>query len=162
MSGHTYIYIYIYIYFLSGLSFTDTDDSQDSKGRKGITFYSNLPLQPAHENWDIYLQLCMWDGYHVILIAMLVFIRLLLDEIYHLIELSFDWLTDDTMLICLLDELILGFCYSDLTWATGRDELASTITLVLQANRLTKCASHLIDLVFKIGLNTLVEDSHEM
>ena len=66
------------------------------------------------------------------------------------------------MLVCLLDELILGFCYSDLTWATGRDELASTITLVLQANRLTKCASHLIDLVFKIGLNTLVEDSHEM
>ena len=42
------------------------------------------------------------------------------------------------MFVCLLDELILGFCYSDLTLETGGFELASTITLVLQANRLTK------------------------
>ena len=41
----------------------------------------------------------------------------------------------------LLDELILGFCYSDLTLETGGFELALTITPVLQANRLTKCAS---------------------
>ena len=68
--------------------------------------------------------------------------RLLLDEIYHLIELPFEWLIDDAMFVCLLDELILGFCYSDLTSETGGFELASTITLVLQANRLTKCASH--------------------
>ena len=46
------------------------------------------------------------------------------------------------MFAYLLDKLILGFCYSDLTWETGVSELASTITLVLQANRLTKCASH--------------------
>ena len=45
------------------------------------------------------------------------------------------------MFVCLLDELILGFCYSDLTLETGGFELASTITLALQANRLTKCAS---------------------
>ena len=38
--------------------------------------------------------------------------------------------------------MILGFCYSDLTLETSGFELASTITLVLQANRLTKCASH--------------------
>ena len=44
------------------------------------------------------------------------------------------------MFVCLLDELILCFCY--LTLETGGFELASTITLVLQANRLTKCASH--------------------
>ena len=43
---------------------------------------------------------------------------------------------------CLLDELILGFCYSNLTWETGGSELASATTPVLQANRLTKCASH--------------------
>ena len=55
----------------------------------------------------------MWDDYHVFLIATLVFTRLLLDEIYHLIELPFDWLIDDAMFVCLLDELILGFCYSD-------------------------------------------------
>ena len=47
------------------------------------------------------------------------------------------------MMQCLFDdELILSFCYSDLTLETGGFELASSITLVLQANRLTKCASH--------------------
>ena len=65
------------------------------------------------------------------------FTRLLLDEIYHLIELPVDCLIDDAMFVCLLDELIQGFCYSDLRWETGGFELASTVTLVLQANRLT-------------------------
>ena len=69
------------------------------------------------------------------------FTRLLLDEIYHLIELPVDCLIDDAMFVCLLDELIQGFCYSDLRWETGGFELASTVTLVLQANRLTRCAS---------------------
>ena len=46
------------------------------------------------------------------------------------------------MLVCLLDELILGFGYIDLTLETSGFELASIITLVLQANELTKCASH--------------------
>ena len=78
------------------------------------------------------------------LIATLVFTRLLHDEIYHLIELPFEWLIDDAMFFCLLDELILGFCYSDLTLQTGGFELASSISLVLQANRLTKCASQII------------------
>ena len=45
--------------------------------------------------------------------------------------------------VCLLDDLILGFCYSSLSLETGGFELiTSTITLVLQVNRLTKCASH--------------------
>ena len=70
------------------------------------------------------------------------FTRLLLDEIYHLIVLPFEGLIDDAIFACLLDELILGFCYSDLTLKTVGSELASTIALVLQANRLTKCASH--------------------
>ena len=43
--------------------------------------------------------------------------------------------------VCLLDDLILGFCYSNLTRETGRLELAPPITLVLQANRLTNCPS---------------------
>ena len=57
------------------------------------------------------------------------------------------WLIDDVTLsffVCLRDDLILAFfCYSNLRRETGGFELASTITLVLQANRLTKCASHL-------------------
>ena len=67
------------------------------------------------------------------------FTRLLHDEIHHLIELPFEWLIDDAMFVCLLDEFILGFCYSDLTLEASGFELTSTITLVLQGNRLTKC-----------------------
>ena len=43
----------------SGFSITDTDDSQDSRGREGTIFYSTLPILPAHEHSHIYLQLCM-------------------------------------------------------------------------------------------------------
>ena len=38
------------LFFLSGFFFTDTDDSQDSRGREGAIFYSTLPLPPAHEH----------------------------------------------------------------------------------------------------------------
>ena len=124
-------------FFSIKVFFTGTDDSQDSKGREGTIFYSSIPLPPAHEHWDIYLQLCMWDDYYVFLIATLVFTRLLHGEIYHLMELPFKWLIDDAMFVSLLDELILGFGYSDLTLEIGGFELASSITLVLQVNRLT-------------------------
>ena len=71
----------------------------------------------------------MCDDYHVFLIETLLFNRLLLYEIYHLTELPFDWLSGDVMFIYLLDDLILGFCYSNLTWETGGFELTVTITL---------------------------------
>ena len=87
--------------------------------REGTIFYSTLPLPPAHEYSDCKL-----------------------DEIYRLIELPFDWLIMWCFFVCLLDDLILGFCYSNLRWETGGLELTSTITVVLWANRLTKCASH--------------------
>ena len=45
------------------------------------------------------------------------------------------------MFVCLLDELVLGFCYNDWALETGGFELALTITLVLLANQVTKCAS---------------------
>ena len=53
------------------------------------------------------------------------------------------WLIDDVMLffVCLLDDLILGFCYSILTRKTGGLELTLIIIVVLQANWLTKCGS---------------------
>ena len=46
----------------------------------------------AHEHSNIYLQLCTRDDYDIFLIATLVFTRLLLDGIYHQIELLFNWL----------------------------------------------------------------------
>ena len=102
------------IFFSIRVFFTGTGGSQDSRGREGAFFYSILPLPPTHEHRDIYYQLCMWDDYHVFLIATLVFARLQLYEIYHLIELQFDWLIDDAMFAFLFDDLILGFCYSNL------------------------------------------------
>ena len=67
-----FLHDFIYIFFLSGLSFTDTDDSEDNRGREGIIFYSTLPIPPTHEHSDTCLQLCMWDDYHTFLISTLV------------------------------------------------------------------------------------------
>ena len=66
-----------YIFFPIGVFLTDTDDSQDSREKEGAIFDSTLTLPPAHEHRDIYLQLCMWNDYHVFLMATLVFTRLL-------------------------------------------------------------------------------------
>ena len=41
--------VFINFFFIRGF-FTDTDDSQDSRGREGTIFYSSLPLPPAHEH----------------------------------------------------------------------------------------------------------------
>ena len=76
-------------FFLSGFSFTDTGNWQDTREREGAIFYSTLPLPTAHAHSGIYLQLCVWNDYHVFLTPPVVFTRLLLDEIYHLIEWPF-------------------------------------------------------------------------
>ena len=89
----SFFFFFFFFFYQGFLSQTlNTDDSQDSRGREGTFFYSTLPLPPAQEHSDIYLQLCMWDDCHVFLIATLVFTILLLDEMYHLIQLPFDWL----------------------------------------------------------------------
>ena len=114
-------------------------------GREGTIFYSTLPLPPAHEHSDIYLQLCMWDGYQVFLIATLVFTRLLLSEIYHFIGFPFDWLIDwwsNVFLFTWLFHSVFLLQQFDTANWTGRFELASIITLVLQAKQVTMCASH--------------------
>ena len=41
--------------FLSGFSFSDTDNTQGSRGRKRAILYSTLQLPPAQEHWNIYL-----------------------------------------------------------------------------------------------------------
>ena len=52
------------------------------------------------------------------------------------------WLIDCDIDFCLLAWIDFRLCFSYLTWETGGLELASTIILELQANRLTKCVSH--------------------
>ena len=96
-------------FFLSGFFFTDTDNSQDSRGREGTIFYSTLPLPPAHEHSDIYLQLCMWDDYHIFNRTACIYQAATRWDLppYRITI----WSSDDVMLIvaCLLVDLILGF-----------------------------------------------------
>ena len=83
LQGRNFLLQQVFVSFVSfsiRVFFTDTDDSQDSRGREETIFYSTLPLPPAHEHWDIYLQLCMWDDYPEFLIATLVFTRCLLQR----------------------------------------------------------------------------------
>ena len=42
-------------FFLSGFSFTDTDDSRGCWGREGTIFYSTLPLPPPITNIETFL-----------------------------------------------------------------------------------------------------------
>ena len=131
------------IFFLLGFSFKDTDLSHDSRGGEATIFYSTVPLPAAHEHSDIYFQLYTWDNYYIFLIATLAFTTLLLHSMrlttlsnYYLIN----WGCNMLVFVCWFD---LRFCYSYFSWETGGLGLASTIIFVLQANRLTKCASHL-------------------
>ena len=63
---------------------------QQGKGGDYLLFHATTSTRSRTFR---HLQLCMWDDYHIFLIASLVFTRLLLDEIYYrLIELPFDWL----------------------------------------------------------------------
>ena len=101
--------------FLSGFLFMDTDDSHDSRVKEGRG-PSFIPLYYFHLFMNIQTfiaTLHIWNDYRI-LVAPLVSTRLLLNEIKRIIELPSDWLM----------------------W------LASTITLVLQADRLTKCTNH--------------------
>ena len=66
------------------------------------------------------------------------------------------------MFVCLLDKLIPGFCYGDLEWETGGFELASTIILVLQAKRLTKCGSHILRTIYGIRPGAKWVDVHKI
>ena len=55
------------------------------------------------------------------------------------------------LVVCLLVDLVLGFCYSYITLETGGFELASTIILVLEVNRLTMCVAMLSEISKNLG-----------
>ena len=110
------------------------------QGKEGTIFYSTLPLSTAHEHSDIYFELCMWHNYHIFSIALLTATRWDLPPYPITI-----WLINDVMLIfpCLLDDLILGFSYSNFPRETGGLEFESSITHELQANRLSVLVTRL-------------------
>ena len=112
------------------------------QGREGTIFCSTLPFSLVLKRLDIYLRLCRWDDYYIFLIARLVFTRLPLDEIYHLVKLLFNWM----IMWCWFSFVSLMIWFEVLLqlfeWETGGLDLASSVILVLQANRLTKCTSY--------------------
>ena len=113
--------------------FRDTGNSQNSREREGTIFYSTVPLPPAHEHWDIYLQLCMWDDYNacVYQTATLRYLQpywITICVIYWWCNVClFNWWIDTRF-------LSQGFDIAN-RWI----ELTSNITLVLQPNRQNKC-----------------------
>ena len=80
----------LYIFFYQVLSQTLTIHTIAGEGR-GPYFYSSLSLQSVHEHSDIYLQFCLWDDNHVVLIAPLVITRFttLLNYQYTVLEIQF-------------------------------------------------------------------------
>ena len=87
-------------FFSIRVFFKGTVDSQDRRGKGGDHLLSHSTTSTRSRTLR-HFQLCMWDDHHVFLIATLVFTRLLLDEIYHLIKLPFKWLIDDAMFVYL-------------------------------------------------------------
>ena len=119
------------------------------QGKGGEYLYSSLPLPPAHENLDIYLQFCISDDYHVFLFPSLVTTRLVLAEIYHLIKWQFS-LIDDGMLTSMsfIDDFSSFSLQQFDIGNLGIWTLASTFTLVWQEIRLAKCPN----LIRKVGM----------
>ena len=74
---------------------------QQVKGGYHLLFHSTTSTRSQTLRNLFTTFICMWDDYHVFLIATLVFTRLLLDGIYHFNQLPFEWLIDDAMFVCL-------------------------------------------------------------
>ena len=141
----------IYISFVSESSLTDTDDSQEGTGT------SFIPLYHFHQLTNIQAFICnfAWE------MTITYFQSRLLDlpncysvkfttlSNYHLI----DWWCDVNF--CLSTWWFDSrFCWSNLTKETDGLELVSTITIVSQVNRLTKCVSHPNPLFLKMMIIT--------
>ena len=124
------------------LSRTLTTHRTAWEGRETM-FYSTLPLPlSAHQYLDIYFAtLCVtWLWYISNRTACIYQAAPQWDLPPYRVTIC---MTDDVMLIvCLLVDLIQGFCYSYLTLEASGLELATTIILVLQANWLTKCSCY--------------------
>ena len=127
---------------LSKFSSTDTGYLENSRREAPIS-YPTLPLPRNHQNSGIYVQLCMGDDNDVFLIVPLVFTRLLLDNMYHLLELLSDWLMMQLnfFFVCLMFwfHVLLQQFDTGNRWIWTRIDFYPCITseLVNQVNRLT-------------------------
>ena len=132
--------VVICFFFLSRFSSHTLTIHRTAGGGRGPSF---VPLYLFHPlmnnetficNFACEMTITHFYSQHLCLPDCCYLIRFITISNYHMI----DWLMQ-----CLFTWWIdTRFCYSDLTLETGGFELAPTITLVLQANQLTKCASH--------------------
>ena len=104
----------IFLFYQGFLSRTLTTHrtTGQRRGPYFIPLYHFHPLTNIQKRiWSLSAPICTWDSYHIFLIATFVFTRLLLDGIYHLIELLFDWLMMwyRFLFTCLLNWYYLGF-----------------------------------------------------
>ena len=135
--GILYIYIYIYIFYQDFLSRTLTTHRTAGKGGNHLLFHSTTStcsqtlrhlFATLHVRWLSCIfnrNACLPDCYSM---------RFTTLSNYHLI----DELSDFCFYLFTWWFVSSFFCYSNLRRVTGGLELASTITLVLHANRLTK------------------------
>ena len=61
------IFFFLFFFYQGFLSRTLTTH-RTAEEEKGPS-YSTLPLPPAQEHSDIYLQLCVWDDYHMLMLV---------------------------------------------------------------------------------------------
>ena len=130
--------IFFFLYHLSGFSFTDTGDSQDSMGRERTILFPSNNFACSQTFRHLFATLHVRWLSHILNRTSCIYqanTRWYLTSYWitiWLIDLV-DWLM--LFFVCLLDDLILGFYYSNLRQETGQ-------FLVLQADWLTNCASH--------------------
>ena len=110
----------------SGFYFTDTDNSRDNRGRGRTIFILLFHFQPLANIQKIICNYACemtitYFCWHRLYLPDCNSMRFITISDYHLTMLDFD---------CLLNDLILAFCYSNLRRETGGLELAPTITIV--------------------------------
>lgn len=113
---------------------TDGDNIETAGARRGH-LSSYLPIPPAHNNSDIYLQMCIWDDNGIILItAHVTEVIYTTDEIYR--ALGFSVLLNVN---CILTYWINASNYDSNFLQTRRGfKLASTITVLSQTKKKKK------------------------
>ena len=104
--------------------------------------FSPLPIPPAQEQSDSFLQICIWDGNCIIALAVHVtdvITRPSLDETYTTLWFS-TWLN----VSCILTYRVDAWYYcSNFLQTSGKFKLALTVTVLSQNKQLTRCTSHL-------------------
>lgn len=69
------------VFFPLQFSFTDTNDSQDSREKGGTIFFPLFTFHTLTNIQTFYFQLCIWDDYFVFLIKWNAITRIFFDEI---------------------------------------------------------------------------------